>query len=546
MVTAANRPPVVANAIPNQNLTIGGASFVRDLNAALPVFSDPDGDALIYAVNSSAASVATASVAISTITVAPVTAGSATITVTANDGRGGTVSTNFTVTVNLPAYPSSLNLTTTVAYPSRPNAFDYPATDYRIVGLPGASNRLVNEFLSGAQNQDWQVFRDNGAASNFFVAFDGSTNFQFSVGRAFWIISKSSFSANLAASSAPLNAAQEIEIPLQSGWNLITNPFTTSVLWSKIQTANSIGSEPIWAFNGSFSQADTFKTYTGYYFFNVTNLTLLKIPYSLYFSSNSAEAVSTNWRVQISLSAGQFNEKAALFGVSDEASHELDAFDFRKPRALASMPTVEFKRPKWDANYSTFATDIRPEFEASESWEFDVRAISRQPAQLAFSGISKIPSRFEVYLIDAGCAQSLNLREDSLYQFTPVAELMKFKVVVGRKENVQEQLNALALPKAFALGPNYPNPFSANGTFGNPTTTISIAVPAAAEIKLKIYNLLGAEVKTIYAGSIEAGRYWFNWDGRNELGNQVATGVYLYRLTTSTRVMLIGKMILIR
>ncbi len=547
VTVAMNRPPVVLIAIPNQNLTVGGAPFVRDLNSAPQVFNDPDGDALFYSINSSAASIAMASVSISTVTVTQRAAGSATITVTANDNRGGIVSTNFTVTVNLPAYPSTLPLSTTVNYPSRPNASDYPAADYRIVGLPGASNRLVNEFLSGAQNQDWQVFRDNGAASNFFVTFDGSASFQFSVGRAFWIISKRSFSAGLTASSAPLNAMQEIEIPLQNGWNLITNPFTASVLWSKIQTANNV-TEPIWAFNGSFSQADTFKTYAGYYFFNATNLSLLKIPYSAYFSGGSAaDMVSTNWRVHISLTAGKFNEQAVSFGVANEASHELDGFDFRKPRALAATPTVEFKRPIWDASYSIFASDIRPEFEDAESWEFDVRAISREASQLTFSGISKIPNRFEVYLIDADHAQSVNLREDSLYQFTPAAELLKFKVVVGRKEKVQEQLNSLALPKDFALGPNYPNPFSQTLRFaGNPTTTIPVAVPAASEIKLKIYNLLGAEVKTIYAGSIEAGRYWFNWDGRNALGENVATGVYLFQLRASTGIALQGKMILIR
>ncbi|GEM_PF-4429304 len=81
---------------------------------------------------------------------------------------------------------------------------------------------------------------------------------------------------------------------------------------------------------------------------------------------------------------------------------------------------------------------------------------------------------------------------------------------------------------------------------GTPTTTIPVAIPAASEIKLKIHNLLGAEVKTIYAGSIEAGRYGFNWDGRNELGENVATGVYLYRFTTSAGVTLLGKMILLR
>jgi len=97
--TISNRPPVVANVISNQTLTAGGASFTRDLNAAPAVFNDPDGDALTYTANSSAANIATASISSSTLTVAPIAAGSATITVTANDGRGGTVSTTFTVTV---------------------------------------------------------------------------------------------------------------------------------------------------------------------------------------------------------------------------------------------------------------------------------------------------------------------------------------------------------------------------------------------------------------------------------------------------------------
>jgi len=133
-----------------------------------------------------------------------------------------------------------------------------------------------------------------------------------------------------------------------------------------------------------------------------------------------------------------------------------------------------------------------------------------------------------------------------------------------QKEALLEQRSTLALPQEFALGPNYPNPFnrstetSASGSTElaevsvesrsrqNPTTTLPIAVPVTSEIKLKLYNLLGAEVKTLYDGTIAAGRYWFNWGGRNELGNQVATGVYLYRLSTSNGVSLLGKMILMR
>jgi len=87
VTTAANRPPTVTTIISNVTLPIGGASFTRDLNAAPPVFTDPDGDMLSYTAISSATNIATANLSGSTLTVAPVAAGTATITVTANDGR---------------------------------------------------------------------------------------------------------------------------------------------------------------------------------------------------------------------------------------------------------------------------------------------------------------------------------------------------------------------------------------------------------------------------------------------------------------------------
>jgi len=92
-----NRPPAVRNAIDRQTLMLGDSSYSRDLNL---VFRDPDGDPLTYAASSSAPSIAPASLSGSMLAVAPVAAGSATITVTANDGRGGTASIMFAVMVN--------------------------------------------------------------------------------------------------------------------------------------------------------------------------------------------------------------------------------------------------------------------------------------------------------------------------------------------------------------------------------------------------------------------------------------------------------------
>jgi hypothetical protein len=82
-------------------------------------------------------------------------------------------------------------------------------------------------------------------------------------------------------------------------------------------------------------------------------------------------------------------------------------------------------------------------------------------------------------------------------------------------------------PTSFTLGLNAPNPF-------NPSTRISYDVPQTSRIRLTIYNLLGQEVVVLVDGVQAVGRYTVDWHGANTQGHSVASGVYLYRLTSET------------
>jgi len=90
-----------------------------------------------------------------------------------------------------------------------------------------------------------------------------------------------------------------------------------------------------------------------------------------------------------------------------------------------------------------------------------------------------------------------------------------------------------SLPTEFALLQNYPNPF-------NPTTEMSFSLPEAAFVSLAVFNVMGQKVATLVDGYREAGIHTASWDGTN-----VASGIYLYRLTTDyaveTRKMLLLK-----
>jgi hypothetical protein len=89
----------------------------------------------------------------------------------------------------------------------------------------------------------------------------------------------------------------------------------------------------------------------------------------------------------------------------------------------------------------------------------------------------------------------------------------------------QTSVKPSAVPGAFALWPASPNPF-------NPTTQIAYEVPQPAHVTIAVYNLLGQEVVRLVDGLQAAGRYNVVWNGRNALGASVASGVYLYRMTT--------------
>ncbi len=84
------------------------------------------------------------------------------------------------------------------------------------------------------------------------------------------------------------------------------------------------------------------------------------------------------------------------------------------------------------------------------------------------------------------------------------------------------------LPKRTTLYQNYPNPF-------NPTTLIQFELAKPERVNLVVYNILGQRVRTMLAGEeFAAGPYTFLWDGKDERGSPVSSGMYVYKLQTST------------
>jgi len=98
-----------------------------------------------------------------------------------------------------------------------------------------------------------------------------------------------------------------------------------------------------------------------------------------------------------------------------------------------------------------------------------------------------------------------------------------FKDLYVKSCAVGKQVVSTALPKEFSISQNYPNPF-------NPTSVIAYALPTDCQVKLNIYNILGQRIKVLVEEYQSAGYKSVEWDGKDDIGQEVSAGVYFYRI----------------
>jgi hypothetical protein len=82
------------------------------------------------------------------------------------------------------------------------------------------------------------------------------------------------------------------------------------------------------------------------------------------------------------------------------------------------------------------------------------------------------------------------------------------------------------LPINYSLDQNYPNPF-------NPSTTISFDIPVSSSVTLRVFNVIGQEVRTLVQGTLSQGRHEIVWNGLDDAGRALASGIYFYSLNAT-------------
>ena len=97
------------------------------------------------------------------------------------------------------------------------------------------------------------------------------------------------------------------------------------------------------------------------------------------------------------------------------------------------------------------------------------------------------------------------------------------RAMLGDAPTAVHELEGAALPTDYAVSDAAPNPF-------NPETSINFSLPWDAPIRVEIFNAQGQKVRTLLDDRMNAGEFRISWDGRDDSGMQVGSGMYIYRI----------------
>jgi hypothetical protein len=241
----------------------------------------------------------------------------------------------------------------------------------------------------------------------------------------------------------------------------------------------------------------------------------------------SAPSLPSSWSVQLSAESGDSVDMYNFAGVVEDAEEGVDRYDVREVPFSNATVQLSFTHNDWAIRSGQYMQDmIQPADEMI--WDVQAKAVGDAPVVIKWD-CNAVPEKYRtVLLIDKSTEARIDLQKVASYSYTPSsADVRNFELIISTA--VPEKYELVTESE---LLQNYPNPF-------NPETWIPFKLSKAADVTVKIYNISGQLVRTLDVGRLESGAYTTKeraayWDGKNEAGERVASGVYLYSVNAGS------------
>jgi len=389
---------------------------------------------------------------------------------------------------------------------------------YKMISVPGyleRGNSLFDEL--GEENPEkWRTFHwKNGSYVESFSA-------DIEPGKAYWIITAEPIDL-IAGEGTSISLEDTFSISLNEGWNQIGNPFNFNPVFSYDDTQIQ---ESIYRYNGSgYSISSNFEPGEGYWMYANEDTEL-----ALYFDKKLNRKILKkpfDWEGSISARINNYEDSNNKFGVISSASNEWDYLDRNEPPVIGQYILLAFDNSGWDERPGHYSVDIKESNLKGYKWPFFVESNESGSVSLDFEWTENLPFDWEIILIDKLIGKSTNLKENKSYDFISSSEKISrdFVFVTGPKDFSDRILSAYELlPDKFELEQNFPNPFNA-------ITRVKFSLPSESMVAIEIYDLLGKKINTLSANKYyNAGNHMLVWNGKNNFGDIMSTGVYFLRI----------------
>ncbi|MGB9561277.1 MAG: FlgD immunoglobulin-like domain containing protein, partial [bacterium] len=459
--------------------------------------------------------------------------------------QGQTVPSQFTVTINVqPTLNRGWNL---IAVPVRPDPDDIYLQ---------LRDDLIPFYVGPLRSSIWRLKADEGR----YVVPE-----RFMRGEGYYIMSYQP-NVNFDVTGIPYTSDTTMYLPYNGssrypGWYLIGNPFNSAINWdatvydplfANVDPTYYALTELGWATYSPYAPGGASKWIEPWQGFMVRvtpsasgfgvipfkkdPVTPPPVMKQVADKPNKKEAVIDipfTLRISARTASGTWDAYNYM-GVRTGATDGIDMYDVNELDMPLPGSEPSFKGYFLYGGTTKLARDTRSYFNGQKNWTFVVEGTNGTSVTLIWPanklpdetddsyGINRIDSRYSFFLVDNLTGTRKNMRTDTTYTFTITA--------TGRREFTVEVMASTVgadepqtLPKEFELSQNYPNPFNA-------ATMIKFALPKDTKVELNIYNVLGENVRTLLMAEKKAGYYEIIWDGRNDSGIELPSGVYFLRM----------------
>ncbi|HEY4611582.1 MAG TPA: FlgD immunoglobulin-like domain containing protein, partial [Bacteroidota bacterium] len=446
------------------------------------------------------------------------------VTMTFTPTAAGAVTGNATITHNAANGSSTVSLSGTgdthstgLSTSTGRFSVGVPASAWVLMSVPYTlDNTAASALSSQLTGEDaWKMFVFSGGAYQ-----DISTSSSaFQLARGFWFKTAartSAFHLNFGGGSVVTSSTQQITVP--TGWSIIGTPFyNNEATWSPVNTTAGSSGIRVWKYAHESNSwvgplnpsTERMKPFEGYAVYNQTGaaaaFTFTRGPVT----SGSVREWQEGDGWYLTLNVG---DASLRIGEHRSAAEGLDLYDYPMP---PSVPDATTERASLAGK---LWSDIRPvENDAVTRWK--VTIVPSGSPSIEIEEAFGIPPGWRVLAEGIPGIGSLALEQGKRYTLPDVAVPYTLVLVAGPQRTAEQE----AVPASFSLSQNYPNPF-------NPSTTVTYQLASEGEVSLKVFNMLGEEVATLVGGYQKPGTYEVQWNGKNNDGAVVPSGIYFYSL----------------